>query len=270
MSMNDRTGRAVWVFFALTYVVSWLFWIPAALFGQDFTSSAWAIPYLLGGFGPSVAGVIMVYRTAGEEERRDFWQRVIDFRRISAGWYLFIALIFPALFAASVGLGRLLGAPSPGFDALTQVAANPLALVGLVVIGILGGPLSEELGWRGFALDRLQKRWSPLASSLIVAPFWWAWHLPLFFMSGTTQHAWGFGTLAFWLFLIGIVPLSILHTWVYNRNDRSTLAAILLHFAYNFTLGLVYPFSLTVNLLQVVSLLVTAISIVVADRARRR
>jgi membrane protease YdiL (CAAX protease family) len=89
-------------------------------------------------------------------------------------------------------------------------------------------------------------------------------------MSGTTQHAWGFGTPAFWLFLIGIVPLSILHTWVYDRNDRSTLAAILLHFAYNFTLSLVYPFSLTVNLLQVVLLLVTAISIVVADRARRR
>lgn len=270
MAMNDREDGSAWTFFALTYALSWIFWIPAALFGQDFTSSAWAIPYMLGGFGPSVAGIIMVTLTEGEEGRRDFWRRVVDFGRISAGWYLFIALIFPTLFATSVALASLLGAPLPGFDALAQIAANPLALVGMVVIGIIGGPVSEELGWRGFALDRLQERWSPLESSLILVPFWWAWHLPLFFMSGTTQYAWGFGTPAFWLFLVGIVPLSVLLTWVYNHNDRSILAAVLMHFTYNFTLSLVYPFSMTVNLLQVVLLVVTAVGVVAVDKTRQR
>jgi membrane protease YdiL (CAAX protease family) len=269
--MNDRTGKPLWLFFALTYVLSWMFWMPAALFGQDFTSSAWAIPYLLGGFGPSVAGLITVYRTRDKEGRRDFWRRVIDFRRISPRWVLFIALIFPALFAISFLLARLSGEPWPGLDTLRHIAANPSVLLGMVVLGIVAGPLSEELGWRGFALDRLQHRWSPLVSSLILAPFWWLWHLPLFFMRGTTQQtSWGFGTREFWLFLIGIVPLSIILTWVYNRNDRSILAAILLHFAYNFTLNLVYPFSFTVNLLQVSLQFVVAILLVAAVRARGR
>jgi membrane protease YdiL (CAAX protease family) len=270
MATNDRELGFLWTFFALTYALSWVFWVPAALFGRDFTSTAWGIPYILGGFGPSVAGIIMVYRSAAKEERRDFWRRVVDFGRISAGWYLFIALIFPALFALSVLLTSLFDRPVPDFETLAQVAATPMILVGMVVIGIIAGPLSEELGWRGFALERLQNRRSPLASSLILAPFWWAWHLPLFFMSGTTQYKWGFGTPAFWLFLVGIVPLSVLLTWAYNRNNRSILAAILLHFTYNFTLSLVYPFSFTVNLLQVSLLLATAIGVVAADRAPQR
>jgi membrane protease YdiL (CAAX protease family) len=63
------------------------------------------------------------------------------------------------------------------------------APTGMVVIEIIGGPLSEELGWRGFALDRLQDRWSPLVSSLFLATFWAVWHLPRFSMSDTTQYA---------------------------------------------------------------------------------
>lgn len=254
-------------FFALTYGLSWLFWIPAALSGRDVTTTNWLIPYMLGGFGPSVAGIIMVYRSRGRKERRDFWRRVVDFKRISARWYLFTLLIFPALFTLSFTLDRLCGNPLPEFKTMTQIAANPLALVGMVVIGIIAGPLSEELGWRGFALDRLQARWSPLLSSLILAPFWWAWHLPLFFMRGTTQYEWGVGTLAFWLFLAGTVPLSILLTWAYNRNDGSILAAVLVHFMYNFTLGLVSPLPTTVHIFHVVLFYLIAAGLVLVDKS---
>jgi membrane protease YdiL (CAAX protease family) len=69
-------------------------------------------------------------------------------------------------------------------------------------------------------------------------------------MSGTTQYTWGFGTPSFWLFLIGTGPLSVLLTWVYKENDRSILAAVLLHFTYNFTLGLVQTLSVATHLLQ--------------------
>jgi membrane protease YdiL (CAAX protease family) len=122
----------------------------------------------------------MLYRTRDTEGRRDFWRRVVDFKRISAASYLFILLIFPALSAIGILLSSLLGNPPPDLKMLTQIASNPAMLLGMVVIGIMTGPLSEELGWRAFALDRPQARRSPLVSSLIIAPFWWAWHLPLF------------------------------------------------------------------------------------------
>jgi membrane protease YdiL (CAAX protease family) len=224
---------------------------------------------MLGGFGPSAAGIILMYRNSEKHRRRDFWRRVIDFRRISAGWYLFILLVFPASFVMSLFLNGLFGNPLPEIATLAQMAANPLLLLGMAVIGIITGPLSEELGWRGFALDRLQVRWSPLVSSLILAPFWWAWHLPLFFTPGTTQYAWGLGTPRFWLFATGIVPLSIMLTRVYNRNSRSILAAVLLHFTYNFTVGLFQPMSTTVFLLQVVLLYVTALAVMLVDKPCR-
>jgi len=265
--MTTRTldDRRLWTFFGLTYGLSWLFWVPSALFGRDYTSSAWVIPFLLGGFGPSAAGVIMVYRSRTREARRDFWKRVIDVRRISAGWGLFILLIFPVLFALTFLIDTLFGHALPAFETLAEIAAHPLLLVGMAVGGIITGPLSEELGWRAYALDRLQARWSPLVSSLILAPFWWGWHLPLFFMRGTTQHAWGFGTPAFWLFLLGILPLSVLLTWVYNHNGRSILAAILLHFTYNVTIGLAQPLPVRVNQLHVILLFITAAGLALAS-----
>jgi membrane protease YdiL (CAAX protease family) len=268
MSKNKFPSKRLLVFFALTYGLSWLFWVPVALSGQDVTTTVWLIPYVLGGFGPSVAGIIMVYRSRDEEVRRDFWKRVVDFRRISVGWYLFVLTVFPVSISISILLNHLFGNPLPDLDMLKQVVANPLMLVAMAATGIITGPLSEELGWRGYALDRLQARWSPLVSSLILASFWWGWHLPLFSMRGTTQYAWGFATPSFWLFLIGTVPLSILLTWVYNHNKKSILAAVLFHFAHNFTLGLVHPFSTTVNLLQVILLFATAMGIVLADRSR--
>jgi membrane protease YdiL (CAAX protease family) len=268
MSKSTFTDKRLWIFFALTYGLSWLFWIPAALSGRDFTVLPWLIPFILGGFGPSVAGIIMTYRSRDKRGRRDFWRRVIDLRRISAGWYLFILSIFPALLAIGFLLNSLLGTALPDFETLARNAANPLTLVGMVVIGIITGPLSEELGWRGFALDRLQVRWSPLVSSLILAPFWWGWHLPLFFMPGTTQYRWGFGTPSFWLFTIGIVPLSILLTWSYNQNRRSILAAVLLHFGYNFFLDLAQPLSTTVYVFHVILLFITALGLVVFYRSR--
>jgi membrane protease YdiL (CAAX protease family) len=248
-------------FIGLTFLISWLFWVPVALTGQDVNESGLLIPYMLGGFGPSLAGVIMLYRTQKQQVRRDFWKSLIDFKRISENGYLVIFLVFPIVFSLAIGAAYLLGIPLPKFERVSQIGSNPLMLVGIVLTGILTGPLAEELGWRGYALDRLQSHRSDLVSSLILAPVWWAWHLPLFFMKGTTQYNWGFGSLEFWLFAAGIVPLTILLTWVYNRNKKSILAAVLTHFMYNFTLGMVYPMTNNIFLLQVAFLYLAAVLI---------
>lgn len=42
-------------------------------------------------------------------------------------------------------------------------------------------PILEELGWRGYVLDRLQERYNALTSSLILGVLWFFWHVPAFF-----------------------------------------------------------------------------------------
>lgn len=232
-----------WLFITVTFVFSWLCWIPTALFGSNPRESLWIIPYILGGFGPSFAGVFLMYRTrSSQEERRDFWRRTINFRQISLKWYLVILLIFPLVFTLSLLTDAWLNGRMTELPMLAKISANPLMLIGFVLSSFIAGALSEELGWRGFALDRLQARWNPLISSLILAFFWWAWHLPLFFISGTSQHQLGFGSLDFWVFTLNILPLTLIMTWAYNKNQRSILSAVLLHMAYNFVLSFVFPF----------------------------
>jgi membrane protease YdiL (CAAX protease family) len=108
---------------------------------------------------------------------------------------------------------------------------------------LIAGPLSEELGWRGLVLESFQLTWSPLRSTLTLATVWWTWHLPLFFMRGTTHYNWGLFTPMFWLFTIQVLLLTTLMTLAYRHNRRSVLAAILIHFSYNLMISLLVPVS---------------------------
>jgi membrane protease YdiL (CAAX protease family) len=257
-----------WRFFALAFTLSWVFWVPAALISQDNTSFPFRILTFAGGFGPSIAGVVMVYRTQDEAGHQDFWQRTFRLRRIGAAWHALIWLVFPVLAALSLLVEVLAGRGVPFFPYLAALTAEPLLVLWVPVLALqvaLLGPLSEELGWRGYALDALQTRRSALLSSLVVGFLWSAWHTPLFFVQdgGSFYYEWGFGTLLFWLFLLRMTLLSIPITWVYNNNRRSILSAILLHFAYNFTFSFVYPVPETVHVVGTALMLALAALIVI-------
>lgn len=113
--------------------------------------------------------------------------------------------------------------------------ATPAIIIPWALFILIFGPLPEELGWRGYALEHLQGRWSALVASSIVGALWALWHLPQFFVEGTYQYGLGFGSASFWLFMAVLLPESVLITWVYNNTRRSTLSAVLLHFMTNAT-----------------------------------
>jgi membrane protease YdiL (CAAX protease family) len=145
-----------------------------------------------------------------------------------------IALFYPL----KTGLAALIDAAQGGWgmapEGVTRLLDQPLLIAPTLVFWLLFGPLPEEPGWRGYALDGLQARHSALGGSLIVGVVWMAWHLPLFFIDGTWQaERLGVGTLLFWLWMINVIVESVLYTWIYNNTGRSILAAILFHFVGN-------------------------------------
>jgi membrane protease YdiL (CAAX protease family) len=95
-----------------------------------------------------------------------------------------------------------------------------------VFVALIGGGLDEEMGWRGYALPRLQGRLGPLTANLLLGVLWAFWHLPLWFVPGSFQAGSSFG-----LYVVSTVALSFLIGWVYNGTGGSLLLAILAHAA---------------------------------------
>jgi len=239
MNENLKTTNsklaAPWIYFVATFVWTWLFWGVAVATGATVETAAGGIPMLLGVMGPMVTGIAFTYLTRDAAGRRDYWKRIIDFKRIPGKWYLVIFLFVPILNILAALLDVVTGGIGATWgEAARNVLTNPSSIVLSLLFSSLI-PFIEELGWRGYVLDRLQEKQSALMSSLILGVVWSVWHLPLFFVQGTYQAGLGVGTLAFWLFILGVLPLSLPFTWIYNNTNRSTLAVILFHSMVNFT-----------------------------------
>ena len=108
-----------------------------------------------------------------------------------------------------------------------------IGLAGVLLL-ILIGALGEETGWRGYALPQLQRRFSPLASSLILAVVWFGWHLPQFFVIATYRDS---GPVQYVGMFLGLACGSVVLTWLYNRSGGSILLVALWHGLYNVVSG---------------------------------
>jgi hypothetical protein len=104
-----------------------------------------------------------------------------------------------------------------------------MTVVNLPLVLLLGGPLGEEFGWRGYALPVLQDRLGWRAASLGLGLVWGVWHLPLFFIDGTAQ-----AHIPLALFLLSVVAMSVVFAWLVNHTASSVVAALVFHTAINF------------------------------------
>ena len=156
----------------------------------------------------------------------------LNLRQTRVGWYWFVIAVglYPMIILLGNAISGGLGMPVP-----EPKAAGPwylLIIDVLLVFGVtlFGGGGLEEPGWRGFALPNLQKRYTPLRSSLILAVIWAFWHWPMFWFG-----VFGGGPLGVFAFLIGVAPVAILFTAVFNRTKGNLPVVILLHTSINVT-----------------------------------
>lgn len=210
--------------------------------------------------------MVVALALVGQERSREVWRnflaRAIDIRRIGARWHLAILLLVPVLNLAAIFLASFLFDAAPNWDGLLRFVGAPLSFVPFALGVLAFGPIPEELGWRGYALDGLQARHGALAASLLLGVVWALWHLPLFFMQGTFQSEQiGLGPIAFVVFNTSIVASAVLYTWVYNNTGRSTLSAILLHFMVNLS-GEVMMLTPEARIVQSVLFVLCAVGVV--------
>ncbi len=207
-------------FFILAYVFTWACSAPKAIWPE------WpALLRFLGSFGPAGAAFVVVALTQGAPAARQLLGRLVRWR-VGGRWWLAalgspLALLLLGLLFYRLGYGAWL--PIQGVARLPVLGLGAyFFLYNLLVVW------GEELGWRGYALPRLQQRLTPLAASLVLGLVWTFWHLPAFFTPGSTQQQVGLG-----MFTLATLAYSLLYSWIFNGSGGSVLLTCMLHAAQN-------------------------------------
>ena len=219
MAMNvimSARRRSPWIFFLLVFVLSVPFWLAGPLADQLLQK---AIPIdlplsALQAVNPLIAASILVYGENGSEGVKRLLRRALDYGRIKRKvWYVPILCLWPTTMVLAYGSMYLAGAPLPDDPRF------PMLILPLLFVVFLVSATVEQVGWQGYAIDRLQGRWNALEAGIIVGVVWAIWHVvPLMELRQTpTWIAWQ---------CLGMVPFRILIVWIYNNTGRSVFAAI--------------------------------------------
>jgi len=230
MSANTdlQSGPSTWLFF-VTSLLAWTIWIPQALHTCDLIAWAPSLQSPLNAltvWAPGIAAMLVLYRESGLRGVKSLF-RQLKLWRVGVGWYLVALLLEPLRWLVALGIDRALGNGYQLGEGLLGVALAPAAafMIPVAVIFTLPNALGEELGWRGFALRRLQVRHGPLLATIGIGLFWGFWHVPAWIAWRDTDLS----VLAIGLMVVSTVPAAVIFTWLYNRTGGSLLIPVLHH-----------------------------------------
>jgi len=157
-------------FCVLAYALTWLCWLPLVLARRGVIALPASEEWLatVGQFGPFAAAVLCAAWGGGARGAHDLLRRFL-IRRVRIRWFA-VALLLPPV---GMGCAILAHAVLHGLPLAVAVPSDlATVLPHLLITLVIGGPLGEEPGWRGFALPRLRARWHPVAASAVLGVLW--------------------------------------------------------------------------------------------------
>lgn len=173
-------------FFIITFVWSWIIWLPFVLpyFGlyeMTETLQGLVIPALtLGAFGPLAAALILTYHEGGLKAIKAYFKRCLNFR-IKLIYYFIAVVLALGITALAHYFTNILGIDTLPNSLIPDEISIPIyiLIVPYMIMMFLVGGGQEEFGWRGYAQDPLQDRFGIIKGSLIIGLLWGLWHSPL-------------------------------------------------------------------------------------------
>ncbi len=221
----SQSSRNLIVYFILAYLISWTIGVPLALAKQRHIKPVFPewFHYLVA-YGPMLSALIVVWATQGQKGIKELWGRITKWRVEGIWWLVALSpLIIGFLVALLI---NCLTNNKISFSELGEIHFLPPLGIGALFLWILTFGIGEEIGWRGYALPRLQKSYNALYATIILAFFWALWHLPQFFYLFDTSIALGWG--------IGLFAGAIVFTWLFNSTEGSILVAAIFHGSFNY------------------------------------
>ena len=221
-------------FVTIAYGISWFCWLPIVKFIplNLFESSTFVILLLIIGiYSPTISAILNSAMIGGWPAVKDLIKKYFLWR-VKIVWYIASILLFPLVYLLSV-FAYMISNGSIGSIGSINYGALPVIPV-LVFVSFFLGPLGEELGWRGFLLPFLERKYGVIKGSIVIGITWTFWHAPLFWAnSGTAISGYPVTFFSVIIYLIFITGASFIFTWLYRRTNGSILLSILLHLSMN-------------------------------------
>ncbi len=206
-------------YFTLAYALTWISALPII---RHSLSQNW---HFLGSFGPTISAFFVLYLSEGKEGLHGLINKITKFR-LGWGWIaIAVSPLFLLLISLPIGYyisGKWFDFGRFFADKFSSPASAFSWILPLISYGIF-----EEPGWRGFALPRLQKRFSALKATFILSVFWFLWHLPMFLYRFDFSIGMSIG------FYVGLLAGSIIFTFIFNGTKGSVLMTIIWHLLWN-------------------------------------
>lgn len=227
-------GKNLVFFFLIAFGWTWLWWwvlflsgwvtIPEGIGTRETELGAGAnviilLLVALSPFGPSIAGFVLTGFNEGKEGVKALWKRFWNIK-INWVWLLVIFLWWPFLRLVTNLVGQVVTGESYPF--LVYPDKVWMFIPPLIISTFINGGMSEEFGWRGYALPRLQCKFNALTASIILGIFEGLWHYPLILIGSWWQDS-------VLLLLFWFIITDICRTWIFNNTGGNLLAMMLFH-----------------------------------------
>ena len=229
MKNNSKTYKYRPVlFFALAYLFTWAFWIPAIFLPEDIGSVLMVVGLLM----PPIISTLFVVFSGSDVLKKDLKNKLVGFYKVKWLNVLLSIAVFAVIVVLSILLSLAFGQSLDQFRFTDDFSFTGVG-IGSALLTILVASIIEEVGWKGYCEDSIGNYMNWFWESMIFGALWSFWHLPLIFIKGTYQAGLMVNPLYVINFFISGIPLGFIITWVYLASDRSILACMIFHLFVN-------------------------------------
>jgi len=263
--MVAKKGFHLRGFYLTTFATTYILWFSGAYFSfQEGKDSMYMLFMLPGLMAPFIISLFYIFGSKNREMKNLFLKRLTSIRLIDPKTLPVFFLIMPLSVVISILISLLFGGSVSQFQ-LAEGFSFSTGFIPVLLLLLMAATF-EELGWRGYAFDSLQSKFTILKSSIIFGILWSLWHLPLIFVNNSyqyeilNQNPWFAVN-----FFVGIIPLGIIISWICIKNNKSIIAAIVFHFVVNISQEILNTTQVT-KCIQTFVLLILAVIIVIYDK----
>ena len=216
-SKLSTTNRQPLKFFLIVYGLSIPLWIIETMINVKGLPLDIPVTDILAAFTPLIAASILIYKEEGRVGINKLFQRILDFARISKKiWYVPIIFLPSFIYLLIYIIIYFSGLP------VTSKFHVSFLSIPVLFIFFFVGAIAEEVGYMGYAIEPMQKRFGALGASILMGIPWAVWHYPSIIQQGHNAVWIAWGTL-------GTVAVRVLIVWIYNNTGKSLFACILFH-----------------------------------------